>query len=215
VEVVGRERELARIVAALEAGRSAVLTGPYGSGRTTLARRVAEVAAPRFRFAFVDLSAPPRQAWAALAAALAPERRRRGALAGGEGVLSLRARVLQAPAQEGTTPVVVLDDVWRLTPPRLDVVHRLALADRFRFVAILEDFLPDADRARLLGVLAPVVRVRLRPLPPSVVRRFLARAAARRRLGWSADRVRAVAAGTAGHPLAMRLALERGEVERR
>jgi len=48
-----------------------------------------------------------------------------------------------------------------------------------------------------------------------VVRRFLARASARRGLGWSAEKIAALASGTAGHPLAMRLAVERGDEGRR
>jgi len=150
MELVGREREQARITAALAAGRNAVLSGRYGSGRTALVRRVAEVSAGRFHFVFVDFSAPPREAWAALAAELAPPPRRpgRGRSAGWR---TLRAQVLHGQPADGPRPVVVLDDVGRLTPARLDLVRQLSLADRFRFVAIVEGFLPTADRAQLLS----------------------------------------------------------------
>lgn len=207
-EVVGREREAARLAAALADGRNVVLSGKYGSGRTALVRHVAETSFGRLRFAFCDLAAPPREAWAALAAALVPERRRASASRRG-GFRTLRARVLGAPLSDGPPPVVVLDDVGRLTPARLDLVRRLSVTDRFRFVAIVERHLPEAERARLLTCLAPVERLRLGPLPLPAVRDFLARASAERGLGWGPERIAAVATGTGGHPLSMRLALER------
>jgi MoxR-like ATPase len=51
---VGRRREAARIRAALEADRNVVLTGPFGIGRTALARHAARTMAERFRFVFLD-----------------------------------------------------------------------------------------------------------------------------------------------------------------
>jgi hypothetical protein len=207
-ELVGREREEALLASALAAGRNVVLSGKYGSGRTALVRHVAETAVGRFRFAFCDFSAPPRETWAVLAAELVPERRRK-APSRQSSSRALRARVLGAPLAEGPPPVVVLDDVGRLTPARLDVVRRLAVTGCFRFVAIVEAHLPGAQRAHLLACLAPLERLRLGPLTQPAVREFLARAAAARGLDWTPEKVEAVARGTAGHPLSMRLALDR------
>ncbi len=214
MELVGREHEEARLATALAAGRNVVVSGKYGSGRTALVRRVAETCAGRFRFAFCDFSAPPREVWAALAAELVPERPRKGP-SRPRPSRALRARVLGAlgalgaPMADGPSAVAVLDDVGRLTPARLDVVRSLALIDRFRLVAIVEGHLPAVERSRLLACLAPLERLRLGPLPQPAVRDFLARAAAERGLGWSEKRIAAVASGTAGHPLSMRLVLER------
>ncbi len=208
IRLVGRENEEARVAEALAAGRNVVLSGKYGSGRTALVRHLAATCAGRFRFVFCDFSAPPRETWAALAAGLVPERRRK-ALGRRPGSRALRARVLGAPMTDGPPAVVVLDDVGRLTPARLDVVRRLTVSDRFRFVAIVEGHLPAAERKHLLACLAPLERLRLGPLPQGAVRDFLARAAAERGLAWSPEKVAAMARGTGGHPLSMRLALDR------
>lgn len=206
-DLVGRERERARALAALAAGRNVVLSGKYGSGRTALARHLAESCGGRLRFAFCALSAPPREVWTTLATQLLPQRR---AEASGRGSYrTLRARLLRAPLAAGPPPVVVLDDVGHLTPARLDLVRRLAVSGRFRFVAIVEPRLPAAERTRLVACLAPVERLRLGPLPQPAVRDFLARAAAERGLAWSPEKIAAVASGTGGYPLAMRLVLER------
>jgi len=212
IDLVGRERETARLAAALAAGRNGVVSGKFGSGRTALVRHLAETSAGRLRFAFCDFAEPPRNAWAALAAELVPERRPSRAKRR-VGSKTLRARVLEAPLAGGPPVVVVLDDVGRLTPARLDVVRRLSVHDRFQLLAIVEGHLPAADRRRLLAWLAPVERLRLGPLPQPVVRDFFARVSAERGLGWGPEKIAAVASGTGGHPLSMRLALER-EVER-
>jgi hypothetical protein len=47
--------------------------------------------------------------------------------------------------------VVVLGNVARLSPPRLDVARRLR--ERFQVVAIVEDFLPEAAKAALATAL--------------------------------------------------------------
>jgi len=211
IDLVGREQEEARLAAALAAGKNVVVSGKYGSGRTALVRHLAETSAGRFRFAFCDFSAPPRETWAVLAAEVAPDRRRK---ASGRrrpaSSRALRARVLGAPRADGPPTVVVLDDVGRLTPARLDALRRLTVTDRFRFVAIIEGHLPAAEREHLLACLAPLERLPLGPLSQPAVRDFLTRAAVARGLGWTAERVEVVARGTAGNSLAMRLALDRG-----
>lgn len=214
MNLVGRDRELARIAEALGSGRNIALSGRFGSGRTTLIRHLAETSGCRFRFLFVDFSAPPREAWGVLAAELLPADEPAYKRRGG-GYRVARARVLSATVTEEPAPVVVVDNIGRLTAPRLDFVRRLTVAQSFHFVAILEKALPATDRERLLGWLAPVERLRLGPLPMKVVRRFLAHASAQRGLVWSPERVAAVALATAGHPLAMRLVIEGRGAERR
>jgi hypothetical protein len=213
IELVGREREEARLASALGRGRNAVVSGKYGSGRTALVRHLAKTCEGEFRFAFCDFSAPPRATWAALAAAFVPGKRREASIRQ-TSYRTLRAQVLGTSLGEGPPAVVVLDDVRRVTPARFDLVHRLTVTDRFLFVAIVEPHLPDAERRRLLACLAPIERLRLGPLSQPAVRDFLARASAERDLSWTPEKIEAVARGTGGYPLSMRLALERGEERR-
>lgn len=209
IDLVGREKEGTRVVAALAAGRNVVVSGKYGSGRTALVRHLARTCAGQLRFVFCDFSAPPRETWATLAEALVPPQRRVVTKGRRGGYRTLRARVLGAPLAAGPPPVVVLDDVGRLTPARHDLVRRLTVSGRFRLVAILERHLPASEHARLLACLAPLERVDLGPLPQPAVRDFLARAAAVRGLAWTSEKIAAVAWGTGGYPLSMRLALEK------
>jgi hypothetical protein len=213
IELVGREREEARLASALGAGRNAVVSGKYGSGRTALVRHLAGTCAGRFRFALCDFSAPPRDTWATLAAAFLPAKRGKTSIRQ-TGYRTLRARVLGASLGDGPPAVVVLDDVGRVTPARLDLVRRLSVTDRFLFVAVVERHLPDAERKHLLACLAPCERLRLGPLSQPAVRGFLARASAARGLSWTPEKIEAVARGTGGYPLSMRLALERREERR-
>ncbi len=80
---VGRGKETAWIRAELEAGRSVVLIGICGIGRTALARHVAEEMAREWLFVFADFARAPGQLWRDLFAAAFPKAQERCGHKGG------------------------------------------------------------------------------------------------------------------------------------
>jgi len=216
VRFVGREREQARILRTLERGRNLAVSGKFGSGRTTLLRYTSKTCVDRFRFVFVDFSQPPRATWEALAhwASGARHHSKGKGKRVRIGYRTLRAQALRG-APDGPPAVVVLDNVERVTAARLDVVKRIRTAACYQLIAVLEGHLPDYERQALLRWLAPLDFLRLGPLPDSEVRKLVSEVARDLELAWSNDKVAAVASGTGGHPLALRLALERAAEEAR
>jgi hypothetical protein len=201
VPFVGRERETARLAAALAAGRNVILSGRFGMGRTSLALHLGEVARDRWQVVRVDFSQTPAAMCAALEAALPPSPRRRRRPRARPSYLAQRARVTRYAAAAAPHVVLALDDVGRLTSARFDFLRRLVLAERYRFIAIVEGHLPALDRSRLAAWLAPAARVHLDPLPLTDCRRFFAALAASRSLAWDSARLDALARAAAGYPL--------------
>jgi len=191
---VGRTRELRQIRAALDAGRNVVLTGRFGSGRTTLVRQLA-ANLPTYRFVFMDASAPQRVIRAAL--------RERRASAGIDDVLA------DAPL------VLVLDDVARVTSPRLRLLREIVRAGHPRLVAIVDRAVSSEDVTRLRAVLNAASLIAVGPLDSRATEQYFAEAVERLGIGWSRDEIRSVARSTLGWPLIMRATLENTVAARR
>jgi AAA ATPase domain len=211
---VGREREVEAIAAALAAGLHVVVAGRYGMGRTALLHRVAARLMPGCRCAFGSFELTPAGICDQLLAGLAgqagqadltrlggPPRRRQGRR---RSHLAVRAALLRAPLADPRPHVLVLDDLGRLSPPKLDLVRRFSACGRFRLAAIVEPFLAAPQRLRLDAWLEPACRVTLGPLEPAAARLFFARLAAAHRLPWSAAAIDGLARASCGYPRRMR-----------
>ncbi len=201
-EFVGREEEISRISTTLAAGTNVVLTGKFGIGRTSLVRRVAAETNGRWHFIFGDFSCPPavvcRQVASQILRPLRTWRRLE------EPPYRQNRRQLLEAARKATPPfVLVLDNVRRMTVARWDLVRFLSREARLRIVIIVESFLPESDVARLRTNLYPSIRVQLGRLPARESHEFFERVSRRNGLGWSGDRIRALAARGGGFPLAM------------
>jgi hypothetical protein len=208
---VGRRRDCAFLRAELEAGRSIVLTGSYGIGRTCLVRHLAEEMREGWLFAFADLDGGPGAVWRSLFATLFPRARpRRGKQP--SSVQWTRFRVLHRELQDRRRHVVVLDDVARLPAPRLDLMRRLRA--RFQIVGIAEDFLPAPAMSALCVALRTRRPYRLGRLGPKATATFFQEASRRHGFGWGAAEVRGLASAAKGFPLGMREMVE-AELSRR
>jgi hypothetical protein len=216
---VGRERELERLAAALEAGRNVVLSGNYGMGRTALVRRLGELAPDRFRLCFADFSDTPAAICRSLAPMLPARRRarRRGSLPRARRQRSvtrawyhsLAAALARASWPAPPLTVLVLDGLAKLTPAKLALLKLLAGNASARWVVIVERFLPRRDLARATAWLYPVERLHVGRLPPGAAREYFRLLCEEHALGWTEEDVRAMARGSGGYPLAMRLAGDR------
>jgi hypothetical protein len=186
---VGRTRELRRLARLLDEGRSIVLTGVFGSGRTMLVRQLADNERSR-QFVFWDSCSSQRalritveKLWA--------------------------ARAVHNSAGDRTPPVVVvIDDVIQITPQRLRTFRGLVRAHRCQVIVIVERSVPSFDVTRLRAALDAASLLRLGPLSRSATERYVSLAARDYRFGWTADEIRSTARSTHGHPLTMRATLE-------
>jgi MoxR-like ATPase len=202
---VGRERELDLLQAALGGDGHAILEGRYGMGRSALLHEAAARAGAAWRFAVADFALPPAaigaQLWEQLLGA------GRGRPRPGNH-LAMRAAVLRAPLADSRPPqsqrwVLALDNIASLSPRKLDLVRRLADGGHFRLAAVVERFLPAADRRRLDACLAPACRIVLGPLAPAATRRFFSLLAAAHDLPWNAEVIAGLARASRGYPLRM------------
>lgn len=208
VPFVGREKEIRRVTGALSEGRNVILSGRYGMGRTALVQQAGKRLADLMSFIFCDFSLSPSKVCAALAGELfgSIPRSRRGAR-----FLALRGELLRRQPADHREPVLVLEDIARLTHPQADLLR--LLAQRFRLVAVVETFLPAADLLRLKSWLLPAERVTLGPLPQADTRELFAALSVHHGLGWEPQRIASLARASGGYPLRMR-ELEQRELAR-
>jgi hypothetical protein len=208
---VGRERESAYVRVELEAGRSVVLTGICGIGRTSLAKHVAREMARDWFFVFADFDRAPGGVWRDLFARIFP-----GAQADlgnqARSVKWTRFRVSNRRLEDPRRHALVLDNVARLSAPRLDCVRRLR--ERFQVVAIAEDFLPKQESAALCAALWARRALRLGHLSLAPTLAFFEECSRRHGFGWGPGEVRGLARAAGGFPLGMREAVA-AELRRR
>jgi hypothetical protein len=203
---VGRRREAARIRAVLEANRNVVLTGPFGIGRTALARHAARTMAEHFRFVFLDGDRSPARLCRDLIEGLFGPGGRPGE------ALSYRAARRQIAARIPTDArrhVVVLDDIATISHPKLELLRFLVGLGRLRFLVVVEAFLPVADMVRLRSVLVAATLLRLGPLALRDVERYFEERAGALRLPWTRAQVHGFAQAAHGFPAGMRDILAR------
>jgi len=209
---VGREKETAYVVKELEAERSVVLTGPFGIGRTALVAYLARQMAGDWLFAFARCDQGPAQVWSTLFAAIFPRAAARPTRRRPHSARSLRYRVSNQPPEDRRHHAIVLDDIARVTAPGLDVARRLR--GKYRVIAIVEAFVPEAQQAALCSALWARPPLRLGYLSRAATLEYFEACGHRLGLGWGAGEVSGLARAVAGFPLGMRQAVA-SELRRR
>jgi hypothetical protein len=208
---VGRGKESAYIQAELEAGRSVVLTGIYGIGRTSLVQHVARQLARKWFFVFVNFDRDPGGVWRDLFAAIfsTAHHRLRGET---KSVRWTRFRVSNQRLEDRRRHVVVLDNVARLTPRRLGFVR--LVRERFQVIAIAEEFLPEEESTALCAALWARRPLALGHLSTAATVAFFEESSRRHLFGWGPGEVSGLARAVHGFPLGMREAIA-AELRRR
>jgi hypothetical protein len=206
---VGREKEAKQIIKALERGENVILTGKYGMGRTSLIKKVAEVTQGRWRFVFVDFSQTPGRVCQLLMDELLPKSKgkKRGEILGYK---ANRFRISHLDFLDRRSHVLVLDNIAHLSAQKLDLIQYLISGGQFRFVAIVEAFVPENDLFRLRAWLRPALRVELPHLRVQNAREFFQYAAMKHHLNWTKSQIESLAEATRGYPLGMREVVNRG-----
>jgi len=205
---VGRRKELQKLARALERGRHVIVSGPYGSGRTRLVRQAAADSAAGRRFVFADFSKTPGEVCGSLLAAFLPK------APSGRPVRSARYRTgrnllagMRLP--EGPKPVIVLDNLGRLTRQKLSFLRDLNMERRYLFIAIVESFLTERSQFLLRACLFPSETISLGHLPMRDACDYFQRLADRHGLGVANGDLLVLAKATGGYPLGMRETAER------
>jgi predicted ATPase len=209
----GRERETASITAALARKESLVLTGKFGIGKTTLVRHIAGINADKWQFLFSDFAGTAARACRDLLAELMPPKKTAGKT---EYVRYKRSRamIVEQTKKSKRKCVIVLDNIGKLTPQRMDLIRYLAFDKQSLFIAIPERFLPEDDLFRLRASLYPSKIIRLRYLNADRTAEFFRHYARKHQLSWTESDIRLLTLTTQGYPLAMQEFITR-EIERR
>ena len=200
---VGREKDTARIIRALERGQNVVLTGIHGIGKTILIKHIAALTEKNWRFVFVDFSLAPTQVCRRLLKEFIPAGRSTGKLKA-RTYKSLRYLAANIALKDSRQHIIVLDNLARLTDAKASLLRYLIIEKRYLFVAIAETFLPARDLFRLRAELLPAIDVAVKRLPLGEAITFFNDARRRYRLPWTDADIRMLSETSGGYPLGMK-----------
>jgi len=178
---VGRSRELSRLRTLLDARRNIVLTGTFGSGRTALVRRLADMNAGAYHFVFVDGNSTRRE---------------------------IDRQIRTAASRVSGRVVGVLDDVVAVTTPRLRFLSAEVQSDHASWLVIVERSLDATALERLRGALGAAALIRLGPLSQAAAERLVSDGLRARHIEWDVTSLRAFARTAHGHALTLRMGVE-------
>jgi hypothetical protein len=206
---VGRKQETKKIIRLLERNKNVIVTGKYGIGRTALVNHIAATQ-NQWRFVMVDFSLPPAQAehasFSKLVSPKKPERELKPYKPG--------RMLIDHLNQKGKPWVIALDNIARLSAPKRAFIRRLHWEGRFRFIAIVEDFLPEKDLFNLRKELIPAQVIPLGHIGVKNGDRLFRYFAEKYQFDWSDNQLKMLAAATQGYPLGIN-EIVRNELERR
>lgn len=209
---VGRKKEIRLALKTLERNASIIITGKHGIGRTALARHIADIARDRWHFVMTDFSRIPSKAcfdiFDQLFLLTQAHKKQRHLH-----YKPMRFRIANSTVYDTRKPVIVLDNIEKLPPRRLDFIRYIAAEEHFQFVAITESFLPQADFMKLRTILSPSTTINLGRLGHAGTLEFFRHFAPR--CGWTEERIKSLSEITRGYPLMMMDAVVRGRVLKR
>ena len=201
---VGREKEIRTITEALVRGENVVVTGKFGIGRTALIRHIAQTSQSRWRFVFVDFSRTANQACQHVMKELFPHLKHESLR-----YKPARFKLIKEDVRDKRQPILVLDNIGKLPAPKFGFIRYLSFSKRFRFISIVEHFVPEDDVLHLRAELFPAALIVLQRLRKADALNFFRRCSDQHRFHWDEGRLKNLAGETHGYPLLMREAVER------
>ena len=199
---VGREKEVRKLTKALEGGRHVIVTGAYGIGRTRMVRQVVENGTQVRRIVFADFSKTPGDVCEKLLAFFLP-RTPTGRVVRSAHYKIGRNLLAGMKLTDERKPVVVLDNIGRLTRQKLSFLRELNLENRYLFIAIVESFLPERSFFLLRACLFPSETITLRHLTVQDSRGYFQCVARKHGLSLMNHDLTFLAETSGGYPLGM------------
>ncbi len=208
MDFVGRKREIAAVMRLLAQGRNVVVTGRFGVGRSRLAKHISKLHSDTWQFLFADFSKPASQSCNDLIHQLLP---RQGSSRRNRYTRLLRAKdILVGKKLTAHLPrVVVLDNIGKISRQKLAFIRDMRFDSELLFIAIAESFLSEADLFRLRSVLYSSDLLILHNLTKVETTTFFRNFSKRKKLDWSENFIKLLAASSEGYPLLMKERLQR------
>ena len=202
MEFVDRKREIAAIIKSLKQNRNVVLAGKYGVGRSSLVKQISGTYSETWHFLFGDFSKTVARSCSDMINQLAP--RDHKAQQHHYTRLMYAKDILKGKKATADLPrVIVLDNIDKLSRPKIAFLRDMRLESDLLFIAITESFLPETDLFRLRATLYPADVLTLHNLKRKETVTFFRNFSQRKRLGWSENFIQMLAASTGGYALLM------------
>ena len=189
-------------------GRNVLLTGRFGVGRSRLVKHISKLYSDTWQFLFADFSKTAARFCNDMVNQLVPHRgrplrNRYTRLMYAKDIILGKKRAMDPPR------VVILDNIGKISHQKLSFIRDLRFDGELLFIAITESFLSETDLFLLRSVLYPSQFLSLRNLSKSETIVFFRNVSQRKRLGWSENFIRDLAASTEGYPLLMKERVQR------
>jgi len=198
---VGRKCEKKKIIEALKTGKNIILGGKYGIGRTTLIQEIARILVEERTFVFVDFSRTPGKMSEILFRELGLASRQNPRKK--TGYKPMRYRIGSATWPGKHKPVIVLDNLAKLTVPKAIFLDYLESEQHFQFIAIVENFIERKDVQKLKALLIPSISLTLRRLNKKDIEHALQRYADSHHLDWTRSHIQTLTTLSNGYPLGL------------
>jgi hypothetical protein len=203
MDFVGRKTEIRKLSGALQKGHNVIITGPYGIGRTRLVRHVAELNDSR-RFVWVDFSKTAGEVCKRLLKEFLPNRRSSKQAPRSLSFKAGRYLLVNISFPDRQRPVVVMDNIGKLSQQQLTFIRCMILESCFRFVAVVESFLSPHSLFLLRAMLFPVEIMTLRHLSLQNACEYFKRVSEKHHFEWTCDQIMTFAKTSGGYPLGMK-----------
>ncbi|HPD61375.1 MAG TPA: ATP-binding protein [Thermodesulfobacteriota bacterium] len=199
---VGRDQETNRIVELIEQNNNVIVSGKYGIGRTSLIRHIADITKNRWRFIFIDFSQTPARACQAILSQLLTEKKFIGRK--NKKYEFNRFLLVNLEFEDQRQCVIVLDNIAKLSHPKIALIRDLAWGKRFLLVAIAEAFLPEKDFFLLRKALIPVEVITIQNLSQQNSEKLLQQFSEKYQFNWDDRQIKIFASIIQGYALGIR-----------
>ncbi len=197
---VGRDREIKIIAHSVEKGENVIVSGKFGIGRTALIHRAAEMNSDKWQCVFTDFSKTPKAICVQLTTELFCRAEHSDI---DETFRRMRFELSNHAIPITKIPVIVLDNIAKLTDQKLNLIRSLAAQKRFRFIAIIEHFLKREQLEKLRLRLFPSVLLELGYLTTGESRMLISDLAVSHGLRIETPQISLLAESMRGYPLSI------------
>lgn len=151
------------MIESLNDGKNIILSGKFGIGRTSLIKEIAKSQDKERKFIFVDFGQTPLK----MSENIIKESGILKRLKNQEnkmGYKALRYRIANAKLSKKRMPIIVFDNIAKVTAQKTMFLRHLILEQNFQFIAIVEHFLPWKDLFDLKALFMPYTDLTLHNL---------------------------------------------------